>query len=585
MGWLSDGPDMDLREYERNKFAIAEVLRSAAAIIGDGRSGRREQIQDLFARLAEDRFNLVVVGRFSRGKTSLMNAILGTDRLPTGITPLTSVITTVTYGSKEQVVLKYESRILSKEVPIEALPQYITQQGNPGNVQHIKAAEVQLPAEILRRGFHFVDTPGLGSVIVENTLTTEAFLPEADAFLLVTSYESPLSEEELRFFNAASSSKRRIFVALNKHDTVSPKERQIVLDFVREQLETFFDRSRLQIFSISSTEGLKAKRSCDSSRLAASGIPELEKQLVNFLLAEKSTEFLTRTCDRVREFLQELSPTEEAANLIAQIGRLAKQFSGGSEGDFAPKLSLTASTAGFPNLHRLRSCEICDEIAEKMWDFLCRYQYELSISHAEQERLADRGGLCPFHAWQYEAIASPYGVCTAYPMLLDRLAAELCDATKAVSARDVLVNRIQHLLPTHEDCVLCSIRNKVEEDAVEAVKGRLAEDTGHTLNSLSAICLPHFAMLAGAVRDDEVVRQLMRRQAIILQRFSEDMRRYALKHNAVRRHLASQEETAAAERGILSLVGRRNVNFSARQTGASRLRRTQKKTARSIGDT
>jgi hypothetical protein len=55
-------------------------------------------------------------------------------------------------------------------------------------------AEIQLPAEILRRGFYFVDTPGLGSVIVENTLTTETFLPEADAFVLVTSYESPLSE-------------------------------------------------------------------------------------------------------------------------------------------------------------------------------------------------------------------------------------------------------------------------------------------------------------------------------------------------------------------------------------------------------
>jgi hypothetical protein len=64
-----------------------------------------------------------------------MNAILATDRLPTGIVPLTSVITTVTYGSKERVVLKYDERILTKEILIEALPQFITQDGNPGNVQ------------------------------------------------------------------------------------------------------------------------------------------------------------------------------------------------------------------------------------------------------------------------------------------------------------------------------------------------------------------------------------------------------------------------------------------------------------------
>ncbi len=178
---------MDLREYEQSKFAIAEILRSASACVPEREDGLRVRLQNLFARLAEDRFNLVVLGRFNRGKTSLMNAILRTDRLPTGIVPLTSVITTVGYGSKERVVLKYDSRILDHEIPIEALPQHITQQGNPGNVQRIKTAEVQLPAEILRRGFYFVDTPGLGSVIVENTFTTEAFLPEADALILVTS--------------------------------------------------------------------------------------------------------------------------------------------------------------------------------------------------------------------------------------------------------------------------------------------------------------------------------------------------------------------------------------------------------------
>jgi hypothetical protein len=36
-----------------------------------------------------------------------MNAILGTDRLPTGIVPLTSVITSVGYGTKEQVILQF----------------------------------------------------------------------------------------------------------------------------------------------------------------------------------------------------------------------------------------------------------------------------------------------------------------------------------------------------------------------------------------------------------------------------------------------------------------------------------------------
>jgi|GEM_PF-547241 small GTP-binding protein len=557
---------MDLRDYEQRKFEIAEVLRGLSHLIPDERTEWRERLRDLFTRLAEDRFNLVVVGRFSRGKTSLMNAILGTDRLPTGIAPLTSVITTVTYGSKEQAVLKYENRILDKEIEIESLPQHITQQGNPGNVQGIKTAEIQLPAEILRRGFYFVDTPGLGSVIIENTLTTESFLPEADAFILVTSYESPLSEDEMRFFKAGSSSGRRIFVVLNKHDTVSLDSREAALAFVREQLHKLFERSPPQIFSVSSTEGLEAKRSNDATRLAASGISELEKQLLEFLLIEKSNEFLLRMCDRLREFLQELPTSKEVASLILQLGSLVKQL-GRESGAIEP---FGGSTSAFPNLHHVRSCEICAYVTDKLWDFLCQYQYQIIVSADEQQRFADRGGFCPFHTWEYESVASPYGTCNGYPALLDQLATELRDATSLIDNRGDLLATLQRLLPTQHDCVVCDIRDSAEQDAIAAAAKRLEERRTETLKSLSAICLPHFVMLASAIKDSRALRGLIDHQAAVLQRFSEDMQRYALKHDAVRRYLASREETTVAERGLLSVAGRRRVNFAPRQTGASR---------------
>ena len=317
---------MDLGEYEQSKFAIADILRSAAACAPEQTPALHERIQPLFARLAEDRFNLVVVGRFNRGKTSLMNAILTTDRLPTGIVPLTSVITTVCYGSKERAVLKFRNSIFDKEISIDELPQYITQQGNPGNVQRITTAEIHLPAEILRRGFYFVDTPGLGSVIVENTLTTEAFLPEADAFVFVTSYESPLSEEEVRFLRAASSSGKRTFVVLNKHDTVSAAERELVLRFVREQLNDFYGPTPPPVFSMSSIDGLAAKQSGNQALLVASGIAEFERQLGGFLLNEKGEQFLLRMCDRIREFLQELPKSKDNEALALQISALRQQL-------------------------------------------------------------------------------------------------------------------------------------------------------------------------------------------------------------------------------------------------------------------
>jgi GTP-binding protein EngB required for normal cell division len=557
---------MDLRAYEQTKFDIAEILRGLSRLIPDHHSEWRERLRDLFARLAEDRFNLVLVGRFSRGKTSLMNAILGTDKLPTGIAPLTSVITTVTYGSKEQVVLKYDNRILDKEVPIGSLPQYITQQGNPGNIQRIKTAEIQLPAEILRRGFYFVDTPGLGSVIVENTLTTESFLPEADAFILVTSYEGPLSEEEMRFFRAGSLGGNRIFVVLNKHDTVSVENRAAGLAFVREQLQQLFIRSPPRIFSVSSIEGLEAKRSGEAARLAASGTPELEKELLGFLLTEKASEFLLRMCDRVREFLQAMPPSKEVAGLTLQAATLAKRFDRTTEA----AESLEGPAAAFANLHRVQSCEICASVADTLWHFLCQYQYQMIVSSEEQGRFANRGGFCPFHTWEYGSIASSYGICNGYPHLLDQLSAELRDAASTISQPDVLLTKLQRVLPTQSDCVLCDVRDKAEQEAIAELAKRLQEKRTDRSKSLSAACLPHFVMLVAAVRDKDVVASLINHQATVLQRFSEDMRRYALKHDAVRRYLASDEETTVAKRGLLSVAGRERVNFSPRRTGSPR---------------
>jgi GTP-binding protein EngB required for normal cell division len=387
---------MNLQDYEQHKFAMADLLRLATkgSATKDGELTTR--VRALFAPLAEDRFNLVVIGRFSRGKTSLMNAIMGTDRLPTGIVPLTSVIT-VTCGTKEQVTLHYDRRLLTREVPIASLPQYITQQGNPGNVQRIKHAEVHLRAEILRRGFYFVDRPGLGSAIVENTRTTESFLPEADAFIVVSSYEIPLSEEEVRFFRSVSASTRCVFMVMNKQNMVGSRERNEALAFVRQQLQSLCGPHAPAIFSVSARDGLGAKRTGDHARLRASGIPALEEALIKFLLEEKRGQFLMTTCDRLAQLLKVLPGSKGAPGPADQVRALAERISRDSVGVASLPRTDPQSQPEFPSLHQLRSCEVCEQISEAQWHYLCRFQYDIIVNGEELGKLAQRGGLCGFH--------------------------------------------------------------------------------------------------------------------------------------------------------------------------------------------
>jgi predicted GTPase len=71
-----------LRGYDRLKLELASLIRSALRLIDEKTNPERHQrCRDLLTRLAEDRFTLAVVGQFNRGKSSLMNAILGLDPL------------------------------------------------------------------------------------------------------------------------------------------------------------------------------------------------------------------------------------------------------------------------------------------------------------------------------------------------------------------------------------------------------------------------------------------------------------------------------------------------------------------------
>jgi GTP-binding protein EngB required for normal cell division len=558
---------MDLREYEQAKFELAELLQSASLLARpEEDNALDDRFRDLFVRLAEDRFNLVVAGRFNRGKSSLMNAVLGMDRLPAGIVPLTSVVTTVSYGTQEKATITYQKSRLDTEIALRELPEYITQRGNPGNRRGIATANIQLPAEILRRGFYFVDTPGLGSVIAENTLTTQGYLPETDALLLVTSFESALSEEELQFFSAASRSNLQIFVAINKHDLVSEIERKEVVAFVRSHLSDLFGESAPDVFSVSARDGLVAKCGSDTALLERSGIPALESRLTAFLLAQKRAEFLDRTCSRVYQLFNDL-PASDGMLVLRERAHAAWERFDKSGRETSTQRHPQAITNSFDR-NQLRPCQVCSDIDAATWDFLARYQYALATNRDTQIDFAHRSGFCCFHTWEYQAAASPYGTCSGYPPLLERIA-EMLHRLAGPDPGDVRIG-IEDLLPTTDNCIMCVQRDKAEAQTLSYLADNLRNDLPSALKGLSALCLPHLAALEKTTNRPDIIRALIGHQASTFERVAEDMRRFTLKHSAARRHLESKEEETAARRALLLVTGSRNANFS---TGTVRRRK------------
>ncbi len=95
-------------------------------------------------------FNLVILGEFKRGKSTLVNALLGANVLPTGVIPLTSITTVILYGENPQIsVLFQDGR--REEMELSQLEKYVTERGNPKNKFAVELVEVHFPSPLLKR--------------------------------------------------------------------------------------------------------------------------------------------------------------------------------------------------------------------------------------------------------------------------------------------------------------------------------------------------------------------------------------------------------------------------------------------------
>lgn len=171
---------------------LGELAQCLAAL--RGQPGVPEPAwREAHEKIAAQTFNLVVAGQFKRGKSSIINALLGAELLPVGVVPLTSVVTILSAGEVTQVEVAFEDGRI-EAAAVEQLAEYVTEKGNPKNVKAVREVHIRHPSAWLRGGVRLIDTPGIGSVYRHNTDVAYGFLPKADAVLFVLSVDQPLGQ-------------------------------------------------------------------------------------------------------------------------------------------------------------------------------------------------------------------------------------------------------------------------------------------------------------------------------------------------------------------------------------------------------
>ena len=268
--------------YRELKEDLEGELRRLAALP----EVREPLLAQLLDKLRENRFNLVILGAFKRGKSTLINALMGEAVLPTSIIPLTSVVTILGYGERLEIRVHFQNgqRTVITQGELAA---YITEKGNPRNHKGVREVEIAYPSDYLRDGVRIIDTPGVGSVYSHNTEVAYNYLPQVDAAVFVVTVDPPLSAAEEDFLKDIREYAHKLFFVLNKIDYVAEAERQEALDFTAEVLRGNLAAQRLMIFPLSAKLGLEGKANGGSAILTASLLPQFEDYLRRFLYQEK----------------------------------------------------------------------------------------------------------------------------------------------------------------------------------------------------------------------------------------------------------------------------------------------------------
>lgn len=378
-----------LQRYAELRQEVGEILGEFAGLaeslrepsLAEGARRRRE-------RLLAGEFHIAAVSEFSNGKSTLINALLGIDLLPTHRRPLTATVIRIAYGESPEVRIAFKDGRRAVSTPNDSDLRKVLNHFCTTFTDEAKAVEdvlIRYPLSLCRHGMVLLDTPGLESVYDPHDRITRQILPAADAVLFIVEAGKigKLADlklvQQLRFHR-----KNTIFFALNKVDQLrTPEEVREAVQELRAMLKGVVDAPR--IYPISALYALQA-------RLLRAGIVTADALSRDRRLSVPEGEGFRPVRDAAdAEALESLSglPQLEAAleAYLLSAERTQEALKGGAL-HVTERLLETA----LPNLRRLRASLQKAEDPRSLEARLSRCQAELSARRAELGHLLSPGG-------------------------------------------------------------------------------------------------------------------------------------------------------------------------------------------------
>lgn len=355
---------MDLKNYLSAKELVKSNQLKLQIVLDDLKLNNvAKKIKDDMLALDYEKFTLVVVGEFSRGKSTFVNAMLGKKVLPSSKRPTTNIISKIVYADKSayEIFLKDGK---SKNLTEEEFKNIKAQaEEDPSNILKFKSfikkeedfskidyAIIGQPLEFCQNGVEVVDTPGTNDLNIGRMEITYNYLNRADAAVLLLNATQALTRSELDFLKERilGNQIKDIFVVINFKDELSPAEEIKVKNYVRDNIRDLAEIEP-KIFLVSSSQALTYRAAKNGDKLTAremmnlpqtfeeTGFTEFEAALAKYLDEEKGKAKLNKYAERTLLYtkaaendiqlrLQSLlhSADEIKAELAAMQGKVGK---------------------------------------------------------------------------------------------------------------------------------------------------------------------------------------------------------------------------------------------------------------------
>ncbi len=268
-----------------------------------------KSIGETIEKIAKEHFEVAIVGEFKRGKSTLINALLGQEVLPADVLPATATLNRVTYSEEPYVMVEYKNGDEEK-VDINKLADYVTKLSyeSEKKAETVKQATVYYDTAFCKNNVDIIDTPGLNDD-EQMTNVTLSILPEIDAAVFVISANSPFSQFEKEFLEKKmlTSDMGRIIFAVNCFGTFSKEDEDRIVDTVEKRIGSYvMEKAKMvmgenskefavykrkigtpKVIGVYAKKALMAKESGDAAMLEESNFPTFERVLESMLTQER----------------------------------------------------------------------------------------------------------------------------------------------------------------------------------------------------------------------------------------------------------------------------------------------------------